>query len=41
MITRGLSVKDFVSKIDFWNSGPKWLTEKQIDWPESQLGSFI
>ena len=40
LVTRGLSFEDFHSQIKFWNEGPSWLSEIQIAWPNSNLGSL-
>ena len=40
MITRGMSVATFMSKVDFWNRGPKFLNDADISWPKTAAGCF-
>ena len=38
MITRGLNFEQFTAKYDFWLSGPSWLSQSPLVWPENTLG---
>ena len=33
LITRGIDVKDFISKQQSWNQGPSWLIKQTQEWP--------
>ena len=40
LLTRGLSLKDYSSKLNFWLRGPEFLNLTNIDWPTSNGGCF-
>ena len=33
LITKGIDVKDFISKQQSWNQGPSWLIKQTQEWP--------
>ena len=37
MLTRGLTLENFKSKLEFWLKGPEWLNSVNIKWPVSEL----
>ena len=37
MLTRGLSLEVFKSKLEFWLKGPEWLNSVNVKWPVSEL----
>ena len=38
LLTRGISFKEFDSKLDFWSHGPQFLNVTPIKWPVRNLG---
>ena len=38
LLTRGLSFKEFVKRLSFWQHGPEWLPFFQDSWPDYSLG---
>jgi hypothetical protein len=37
LLTRGLTVRDFDNKFEFWKRGPEFIRRSPIDWPTSAL----
>ena len=37
LVTRGISFREFYSKLEFWTHGPRWLTLDKVDWPKFEL----
>ena len=40
LVTRGLSFTAFLSKLQFWQSGPCFLSQSSIEWPRRDNGCF-
>ena len=38
LITRGMSDKDFTKNLEFWQRGPEFFRDSQLNWPLRQLG---
>ena len=38
LLTRGLSFKEFIKNLSFWQHGPRWLPDYQDSWPNYALG---
>lgn len=38
LLTRGLTFRQFDSKLEFWKHGPDFLTDDTVSWPNSELG---
>lgn len=36
LLTRGLSLSNFVKHLPFWSKGPEWLSFSQLYWPEPE-----
>jgi hypothetical protein len=38
MLTRGLTLKEWTSNLNFWKFGPSFLNSKPLLWPDAELG---
>ena len=38
LLTRGITVSDFMKRMDFWIHGPGFLINKDFEWPSGNLG---
>ena len=37
MLSRGITLENFIGNMDKWLHGPKWLNDDQACWPEHEL----
>ena len=38
ILTKSISVKNFISELPIWHHGPKWILKDQNLWPQRNLG---